>query len=62
MEKSKDGTVCQTRTYPLDKDFVPFPFCWATFALFCIAVISWLLSAKISLVNQSFIIMLTVVI
>lgn len=59
MNKSSDGSVCEKRVYPLNKRFTPFPFCFTTAIGFCVAFISYLISDKTTLVNQSFICFLT---
>ena len=54
-KKSVDGTVGEPRTYPFDSTFVPFPFTILLLCLYLIAVFSWILTRKRTLLIQSFI-------
>lgn len=61
QNKSSDGTVCEKRVYPLNKKFLPFPFVFTTTIGFCIAFISYLISDRTTLANQSFIAIVTII-
>jgi len=58
-KKSNDGSVCELRQYPLDNNFVPFPFTIATLVMFVITLISYRMTKRRTLIVQSFIIQAT---
>ena len=55
-KKSLDGTVCEPRTYPFDRSFVPFPFVTILGATYAISLFCWILTRRKTLILQMFII------
>lgn len=53
--KSSDGSVCEQRTYPLDKTFVPFPFLGTAGFFVLLTLASYWLTGRRSLVSSSLI-------
>ena len=61
FKKSVDGTVCEPRTYPFDRSFVPFPFIIMLGVFYLITIFCWILTRKRTLIMQVFIIQTAVV-
>lgn len=52
FKKSLDGTVCEPRTYPFDRSFVPFPFLIMLGCLYVINFFCWVLTKRKTLLMQ----------
>ena len=61
FKKSEDGTVCEPRTYPFDRSFVPFPFVIMLGVFYLITIFCWILTRRRTLIMQVFIIQAAVV-
>lgn len=54
-QKSHDGLTCETRIYPLNKFYAPFPFTCLLTLFFLVIITSWIITKKATLLCQNMI-------